>query len=266
MKMRLPPTWKSTRNPANFHTCTFLFSNIRDPSINPQLMGEGLEQLMDSHCSGCKAGLRTAGSCVHRLSGIILLCASLIFDSAKVRESIYLDTARYLFYHSQSCMANFIIYQNHFRPDRHIPLHCGPPAAFPQGVRQDLYRVLPAPRHAFSNSRLRTCGELLEGFGEAAPPLLPPGHDAALFNPGLAATNLGNLDEQELQQLLGQQTRRARSGQGQQQQQQQQQRRPGVLLNGNNLCFCASVFHLLERVKVTYILLKDIYYQLSLPG
>ena len=163
-------------------------------------------------------------------------------------------------------MANFIIYQNHFRPDRHIPLHCGPPAAFPQGVRQDLYRVLPAPRHAFSNSRLRTCGELLEGFGEAAPPLLPPGHDAALFNPGLAATNLGNLDEQELQQLLGQQTRRARSGQGQQQQQQQQQRRPGVLLNGNNLCFCASVFHLLERVKVTYILLKDIYYQLSLPG
>ena len=62
MKLRIPPTRKSTQNPANFHTCTFLFSNIRDPSINPQLMGEGLEQLMDSFCSGCKAGARTAES------------------------------------------------------------------------------------------------------------------------------------------------------------------------------------------------------------
>ena len=95
VKMRIPPTWKSTRNSANFHTCTYLFSNIRDPNINPQLMGEGLEQLMDSFCSGCKAGTRTAASCVHRLSGLILLCASSTFDSAKVAESVYMDTARY---------------------------------------------------------------------------------------------------------------------------------------------------------------------------
>ena len=95
VKLRLPPYWKSSRTDGNYHTVSYLFSNERDPASNPLCMGEGLEQLLASHCSGCKSGLRTAGSCVHRIAGIILLCASSCFDSSKVAESVYLDTARY---------------------------------------------------------------------------------------------------------------------------------------------------------------------------
>ena len=94
MKMRVTPFWKSTRNPQNFHTVTYIFSSRRDPNLNPLLMGEGFEQLMDSYCSGCRAGLRTAGSCLHRIAGIVLLCGAQCFDTAKVQEPVYLDTAR----------------------------------------------------------------------------------------------------------------------------------------------------------------------------
>ena len=52
-----------------------------------------------------------------------------------------------------------------FRPDRHIPLHSGPPAAYPAGSRQQLYTVPPTYQPHFSNTRTHTCGELLEGFG-----------------------------------------------------------------------------------------------------
>ena len=136
-----------------------------------------------------------------------------------------------------------------FRPDRHIPLHSGPPAAYPAGSRQQLYTVPPTYQPHFSNTRTHTCGELLEGFGQPSPPPLQPGHDAALFNPLLASRNLANLDDQELQQHLGQRGGRPR----QQQQQQRRRRQPDVILNGNNLCFCASVFHLLERIEVVWI-------------
>ena len=94
MKMRVTPFWKSTRNPQNWHTVTYIFSSLRDPNLNPLLMAEGFEQLIDSYCSGCKAGLRTAGSCLHRIAGIILLCGAQCFDTAKVQEPVYLDTAR----------------------------------------------------------------------------------------------------------------------------------------------------------------------------
>ena len=94
VKMRIPPSWKSTRNPQNYHTVTYLFAFNRDPQVNPLHMGEGLEQLMASHCSGCKAGVRTAASCLHRIAGIILLCGARCFDTAKVPEAVYLDTAR----------------------------------------------------------------------------------------------------------------------------------------------------------------------------
>ena len=140
-------------------------------------------------------------------------------------------------------------YRDLFRPDRHIPLHSGPPAAYPGGVRQHLYRVQPPPQPAFSNPRVHTCGDLLIGFGQPPPPPLPPGHDAAFFNPTLSATSLANLTDAQLRQELGQQGRRARNGRAQQEQQHGSV--PGVLLNGNNLCYCASVFHLVERIKVT---------------
>ena len=97
VKMRVASFWKSTRNPANFHTVTYIFSSHSDPSFNPLLMGEGLEQLMGSFCSGCKAGARTAASCLHRIAGIILLCGAQCFDTAKVQEPVYLDTARFFF-------------------------------------------------------------------------------------------------------------------------------------------------------------------------
>ena len=95
VKMRVPPSWKSTRNAANFHTVSFLFATRREPGVNPLLMGDGLEQLLDSHCSGCKAGQRTAASCLHRIAGIILLCGAKCFDPAKAQEPVYLDTARF---------------------------------------------------------------------------------------------------------------------------------------------------------------------------
>ena len=56
-------------------------------------MGEGLEQVLDMTCS-CKAGLRTAASCCHRMSFLALLCATECIDSAKVQEPLCVDTAR----------------------------------------------------------------------------------------------------------------------------------------------------------------------------
>ena len=94
--MRLPPNWKSSRDPSNFHTITILLAHVRDPDINPMMMGPGLEQIMDWNCS-CKAGLRTAASCAHRNAGLILLCATSCYDTAKVQEPVVVDTARYVF-------------------------------------------------------------------------------------------------------------------------------------------------------------------------
>ena len=93
IKGRLPPNWKSTRDPTKFHTVSVLLADERDPAINPLRMGEGLEQVLDSTCS-CKAGLRTAASCCHRLSFLALLCATECIDSAKVQEPLCVDTAR----------------------------------------------------------------------------------------------------------------------------------------------------------------------------
>ena len=97
IKMRLPPNWKSSRDPSNFHTITILLAHVRDPDINPMMMGPGLEQIMDWHCS-CKAGLRTAASCTHRNAALILLCATSCYNTAKVQEPVFVDTARFVFF------------------------------------------------------------------------------------------------------------------------------------------------------------------------
>ena len=57
------------------------------------MMGAGLEQLLCWHCT-CQAGLRTNSSCTHRNGILILLCATQCFDTAKVQECLYVDTAR----------------------------------------------------------------------------------------------------------------------------------------------------------------------------
>ena len=93
VKVRAPPSWRSSRTPGNFHTVTFLFAHERDPAINPLMMGAGLEQLLCWHCT-CQAGLRTNSSCTHRNGILILLCATQCFDTAKVQECLYVDTAR----------------------------------------------------------------------------------------------------------------------------------------------------------------------------
>ena len=98
VKVRVPPSWRSSRTPGNFHTVTLLFAHERDPANNPLLMGAGLEQLLCWHCT-CKAGLRTVSSCTHRNGVLILLCATQCCDSAKVQESLYVDTARSVFMH-----------------------------------------------------------------------------------------------------------------------------------------------------------------------
>ena len=93
VKVRAPPSWRSSRTPGNFHTVTFLFAHESDPAINPLMMGEGLEQLLCWHCT-CQAGLRTNSSCTHRNGILILLCATQCWDTAKVQECLYVDTAR----------------------------------------------------------------------------------------------------------------------------------------------------------------------------
>ena len=101
LKLRCPPSWKSTFDPSKFHTVTILLAHRRDPSVNPLMMGEGLEQILDWHCT-CKCGLRTAGSCTHRCAGLVLTCASMCFDTAKVPEAVMVDTIRLLVHLSTS--------------------------------------------------------------------------------------------------------------------------------------------------------------------
>ena len=93
IKGRLPPNWKTSRDPTNFQTVDVLLADERDPAVNPLRMGEGLEQVLDITCT-CKAGLRTAASCCHRMSFLALLCATDCIDSAKVQEPLCVDTAR----------------------------------------------------------------------------------------------------------------------------------------------------------------------------
>ena len=231
VKLRVPPYWKSPRNPSNYHTVTFLWANVRDHLLNPLQNGEGMEQLLASFCT-CASGLRTAASCMHRIACLMLLCASHCFDTAKVEEPLYLDTAR---------------------PDRHTPLVCGAPAAPPGGDRSLLFRLPPQPQRVFGDSRVHTVGDLLEGFGQPLPMPLPPGHDAALFHPDFAVSNLAALSQQQGQQQGRQQQGRHRQRQ-QQQRQQQQQQRPPIMRNGNNLCFVVGGFHLLEVVQVFTVL------------
>ena len=226
VKLRVPPYWKSSRNPSNFHTVTFLWANLRDPLHNPLQNGEGMEQLVASHCT-CASGLRTAASCLHRMACLMLLCASHCFDTAKVEEPVYLDTAR---------------------PDRHTPLFCGVPAATPGENPSLLFRLPSQPQKVFPDSRTHTVGELLQGFDQPLPAQLPPGHDADLFPPACAVSNLATLNQQQGQGQQGQDQERRRRRRRQQQQQQQQP--PQLLLNGSNLCYAAASFHLLERVQV----------------
>ena len=225
VKLRVPPYWKSSRNASNYHTVTFLWADLRDPLLNPLQNGEGMEQLLASYCS-CASGLRTAAGCLHRIGCLMLLCASTCFDSAKVEEPVYLDTAR---------------------PDRHTPLFCGVPAASPGDDPSLLFRLPPQPHKVFADSRTHTVGDLLQGFGQPLPVQLPPGHDAHLFPPDCAVSNLANLNQQQGQGGQDQERRRQRRREHQQHQQNQP---PQLLLNGNNLCYAAASFHLLERVQV----------------
>ena len=120
-----------------------------------------------------------------------------------------------------------------------------------------LYSVQQQPQPVFSSRRTHTTGELLEGFGQPLPPALQQGHDAGAFDPTMAASNLANLDLQQLRQQMNRQGQRddrqqqqRQRRQQQQQQQQQQHQPPQLLLNGNNLCYAAASFHLVERVQV----------------
>ena len=90
---RLPPSWRSSRDPTNFHTVTVLLAHTRDQSSNPLMMGSGLEQILDWHCT-CKAGLRTNASCIHRIAVLIITCATECFSTANVSEAVTVDTAR----------------------------------------------------------------------------------------------------------------------------------------------------------------------------
>ena len=92
VKMRLPPTYKSPGNQGNWHTVTLLVSDQRDPRHNPLMMGEGLEQLIDSYC-GCRGGLRTCALCCHRVAAILLLMATQCVNVAKAPEALIVDTA-----------------------------------------------------------------------------------------------------------------------------------------------------------------------------
>ena len=146
--------------------------------------------------------------------------------------------------------------QNTFfsRPQAHIPLNCGPPAAHPVDLQQ-LYSMPRRPEPVFSNRRIHTTGELLEGYGQPIPPSPQPGHGAECFDPTLAVSNLANLDFDQLRQHInlqgqrGGQQQQRRNNRGQQQQDRQHQP-PGLLLNGPALCYAAASFHLVERVKV----------------
>jgi hypothetical protein len=93
VKVRCCPTWKSSLNPANFHTVSILLADQRDARVNPLLMPAGLEQILDWTCT-CKAGLRTAASCCHRDSVLMVLCATACFDSAKAPEGLLVDPIR----------------------------------------------------------------------------------------------------------------------------------------------------------------------------
>jgi hypothetical protein len=99
LKARVPPSWKSTRSPGNFHTVTLLLAHERQAGLNPLLMPEGLEQIHDWWCD-CAAGKRTNASCCHRDAVLALLCATATFNSAKVPEAATVDTARYLMFKS----------------------------------------------------------------------------------------------------------------------------------------------------------------------
>ena len=118
---------------------------------------------------------------MHRIACLMLLCASHCFDTAKVEEPLYLDTAR---------------------PDRHTPLFCGVSAAPPGGDQSLLFRLPPQPQKVFGDSRVHTVGDLLEGFDQPLPTQLPPGHDADLFSPDYAVSNLAALNQQQGQECL----------------------------------------------------------------
>jgi hypothetical protein len=72
---------------------TLLLAHQRDPQINPLMMPDGLEQLVDWHCT-CRAGLRTCASCCHRDSVLLVLCATSCWDSAKAAEALLVDPLR----------------------------------------------------------------------------------------------------------------------------------------------------------------------------
>ena len=137
------------------------------------------------------------------------------------------------------------------RPDAQIPLHCGTPASYPGGDRQALLTLPDRPQPAFTDRRIHTSGELLAGFGQGLPAsTLQPGHDQEYFDATLAASNLPDLDLQQMFRQHGQRRHPCQQQQQRRQQQQQPQQRPPIMRNGNNLCYAVSAFHLLEHVKV----------------
>lgn len=93
IKARMPPYWKTTTNPQNYHTVTLLLADERDINLNPLMQGPGLEQLLDTNCR-CQAGTRVNCSCTHRDCLLELLMASACLDTAKVPEALLVDTIR----------------------------------------------------------------------------------------------------------------------------------------------------------------------------
>ena len=161
-----------------------------------------------------------------------------------------------LFFFCYPCLSSVqvhLLLQHLFRPDSQIPLHCGTPAAYPDGDRESLYHVKQRPPHAFTGSRNHTLGELLAGYdNDPHGASLPAGHDQDLFDDTLSAANLPNLDLGQLPGRNGRQRQRQHQNrqQNNQQQNNQQQQGPPMLSNGYNLCYAAASFHTLERVEV----------------
>lgn len=93
IKARMPPYWKTTTSPQNYHTSTLLLAHERDTNLNPMMQGPGLEQILDTYC-GCQAGGRTNCSCTHRDCFLELLVATACLDTAKVPEALLVDTIR----------------------------------------------------------------------------------------------------------------------------------------------------------------------------
>jgi hypothetical protein len=240
IKVRIPPTWKSPSSSANWHTITLVLSNQRDPGHNPLRMGEGLEQIMDMHCT-CKGGLRTAALCTHRVGVLLLLCATACINVAKVPEALVVDTARSVLTWSVFQSINPSVRS----PDAHQPLHSGPPTAYPPGGQAALWRLPARPPHATKETRQNILGTLLVNHGQRLPAIpLAPGHDQRLFQPQHRTANLR--PGLVVQRPAGPRGNRGNRGN------QNQQQNPALLamVNNQNTCWAGAAFLVLTRIQV----------------